>query len=255
MPPVAGTASLSERVLKWHVYRSRKHSDTRPEFLLEIARCVARLPAGEACAPLLEIGTRSGGSALLMLRVLEAIHGKRQPPMVITVDPYGSRPYEGADWTYDDRHYGRMKRNLAPFTNHIHYMMDSELFLRELHRLYVWSGGSRVALDRFSLVYLDGSHDPEIVWSEIETLLPRVVPGGFLIVDDTEWFHGAVRTRIDAAADRWGLTVRHTEKQSILELPAVVTLDNDDPWRPAFQVRVATAPVGFADWRPSLEDE
>src|SRR3954469_24255670 len=61
MPKSAGLAQLSERALKWHVYRSRKHSDTRPEFLLEIARCVTRLPSEAACAPLLEVGTRSGG--------------------------------------------------------------------------------------------------------------------------------------------------------------------------------------------------
>jgi hypothetical protein len=254
MSKSAGLAQLSERALKWHVYRSRKHSDTHPEFLLEIARCVARLPAESSCAPLLEIGTRSGGSALLMLRVLEALYGKRRPPAVITVDPYGSRPYEGADWVYDDRHYGKMKRNLAHFTNHIHYMMDSELFLRELDRLYVWSDGTRHPLSRFSLAYLDGSHDPDIVWSEVSALLPRVVPGGFLIVDDTEWFDFTVRKRLDASAAAWGVSLRHTEKQSIIEVPAVVKIETDDPWRPAFQVRVATAPVGFGDWRLSLDE-
>jgi hypothetical protein len=63
---------------------------------------------------------------------------------------------------------------------------------------------------------LDGSHDPEIVWFEIERLLPRVVPGGFLIVDDTDWFQGAVRHRLDAAAAQLGVAVRHNGKQSIV---------------------------------------
>jgi predicted O-methyltransferase YrrM len=255
MPTSAGLPRLSERALKWHVYRSRKHSDTRPEFLMEIARCVSRLPAESPCAPLLEIGTRSGGSAMLMLRILEARYGKRKPPTVVTVDPYGARPYEGADWVYDDRHYGKMKRNLAGFTNHIHYMMDSELFLKELDRLYVWSDGARYPLDRFSLVYLDGSHDPAIVWAEIEALLPRIVPGGFLIVDDTEWFDFAVRKRIDAAASKWGVTLRHSEKQSIIGVPASLRMEKgEDPWRPAFLVREATGPVGFGDWQLSPDE-
>ena len=210
---------VSERLLKWHVYKARRQSDTRPEFLLEIARCVARLPGGAAAAPLLEIGTRSGGSALLMLRVLESAYRRAaRPPMVITVDPYGSRPYEGEPYVYDERHYGKMKHNLARYTNHIHYMMDSELFLRRLDDLYVWSDGAKRTLDSFSLVYLDGSHDPEIVWTEIERLLPRVVPGGFLIVDDTEWFDCAVRRRLEAAAPAWGISMRHTQKQSILQV-------------------------------------
>jgi hypothetical protein len=147
-----------------------------------------------------------------------------------------------------------MKRNLAQYVNHIHYMMDSELFLRELDRLYVWSEGKRQPLGQFSLVYLDGSHDPDIVWSEVSALLPRIVPGGFLIVDDTEWFDFSVRKRLDASAAEWGVKLRHTEKQSIIEVPAAVKIENDDPWRPAFQVRVATAPVGFGDWRLSLDE-
>ncbi len=210
---------LSERLLRWHVSRCRRHSDTRPEFLLEIARCVAMVPHGPDAAPLLEIGTRSGGSAMLMLRVLDSIYKhEARPPMVITVDPYGSRPYEGEPYVYDERHYGKMKKNLAPYTNHIHYMMDSELFLRELDNIYLWSDGTKHGLNKFSVVYLDGSHDPTIVWSEIERLLPRVVPGGFLIVDDTEWFDFAVRKKLDAAAPGWGITMRHTKKQSILRV-------------------------------------
>jgi hypothetical protein len=211
---------VSERLLRWHVARSKKHSDTRPEFLLELARCTAAAHADRNGAPVLEIGTRSGGSALLILKVLRSVYSDVKPPMVITVDPYGARPYEGEPYVYDERHYGKMKRNLAPFTNHIHYMMDSELFLRELDSIYVWSGGMKTSLNMFSLVYLDGSHDPGIVWSEIEHLRTRVRPGGFLIVDDTEWFDFAVRKRLEAEAPAWGVTMRHTEKQSILRIGA-----------------------------------
>jgi hypothetical protein len=216
--PRTGSATrVSDRVLRWHVARCRRKSDTRPEFLLEIARCVEIAARGPDAAPLLEIGTRSGGSALLMLRVINSMYrnGARRPT-VITVDPYGSRPYEGEPYVYDERHYGKMKKNLAAYTNHIHYMMDSELFLQKLDDIYLWSDGTKQGLNKFSVVYLDGSHDPTIVWSEIERLLPRVVPGGFLIVDDTDWFDFAVRKRLDAAAPGWGVTLRHTAKQSIL---------------------------------------
>jgi predicted O-methyltransferase YrrM len=204
--------------LRWHVFRCRRQSDTRSRYLLELARSVASAPRAPDAAPLLEVGTRSGGSALLMLRVLRTVYrGLGPPPMVLTVDPYGARPYEGAPFVYDARHYRAMKRNLAGYPNHVHYMMDSELFVRELEHLYLWADGAKRPLDRFTLVYLDGSHDPEIVWFEIERLLPRVVPGGFLIVDDTDWFQGAVRRRLDAAAARLRVPVRHNGKQSIVQ--------------------------------------
>ncbi len=187
--------------LRWHVFRCRQKSDTRSRYLLELARSIARTPRSGDPPPLLEIGTRAGGSALLMLRLVDALYprGVRRP-FVLTVDPYGSRPYEGAPFVYDERHYRSMKRALAGYANHVHYMMDSELFLDLLDRLHLWIDGARRALREFTLVYLDGSHDPDIVSREIERLLPRVVSGGFLIVDDTDWFDGAVRRRLDALA-------------------------------------------------------
>src|SRR6058998_2076209 len=173
---------------------------------------------GRRAPPMLEIGTRSGGSALLMLRVVADVY--RHParaPLVLTVDPYGARPYEGASHRYDETHYRAMKRSLAKYPNHVHYMMDSALFLRELDRLYLWIDGVRRPLERFTLVYLDGSHEPDIVWDEIQQLRPRVVSGGFLIADDTDWFGGEVRRRLEAAAPgAFGL--RHNGKQSIVEV-------------------------------------
>lgn len=217
---------LPETLLRWYVWQCRKHSDTGAEQLLELARCAMLAPQGKDAAPFLEIGTRSGGSALLMLKVLRRIYGKLEirPPQVFTVDPYGSRPYEGEPHIYDERHYGRMKKNLAPYTNHIHYMMDSELFLHEVDSLYLWTDGTKRGFDKFSLVYLDGSHDPVIVWSEIQATLPRIVAGGFLIVDDTNWFDSAVRKKLDAAVQGWDVTMRHNGKQSILRVNTGVTL-------------------------------
>jgi predicted O-methyltransferase YrrM len=211
---------LSETRLRWEVFRCRRKSDTRTQYLLELARAVATLPRGDDPPPLLEIGTRSGGSALLMLRILDLYPAGARRPLVLTVDPYGTRPYEGAPFVYDERHYLAMKRALAPHANHIHYMMDSELFLAMLDRLYLWIDGTRRPLSAFSLVYLDGSHDPEVVWSEVERLLPMVIPGGFLIVDDTDWFEGAVRKRLDAAAGRLRGSLRHNGKQSIIQVSA-----------------------------------
>jgi hypothetical protein len=212
---------VSEPRLRWEVFRCRQKSDTRTPFLMELARAVLATPKGPDAPPFLEIGTRSGGSALLILRLLDLVYlPPARRPFVLTVDPYGSLPYAGAPYQYDDRHYRAMKKALSPYPNHVHYMMDSELFLRQLEDLYLWRGGARLGFDRFSLVYLDGSHDPDVVWSEVESLLPRVTPGGFLIIDDTDWFEGAVRKGIDEAAPLFAGTVRHHGKQTILSLGA-----------------------------------
>jgi predicted O-methyltransferase YrrM len=213
---------VSTHRLRWEVFRCRQKSDTKTRFLLELARAVVATPRSADPPPFLEIGTRSGGSALLMLRLLDLVYPPpARRPLLLTVDPYGSRPYEGAPFEYDDRHYRAMKQALARYANHVHYMMDSELFLRQLDQLYVWRVGVRLPFDRFSLVYLDGSHDPTVVWREIERLLPRVISGGFLIVDDTDWFDGAVRQQLEAAAARLPITLRHHGKQTIIAVDLV----------------------------------
>jgi predicted O-methyltransferase YrrM len=191
---------------------------------MELARAVVATPRSADAPPYLEIGTREGGSALLILRLLNLVYPPpARRPLVLTVDPYGSIPYAGAPFQYDDRHYRAMKQALAGYANHVHYMMDSDLFLRQLDQLYVWRAGSRVSFERLSLVYLDGSHDPNVVWSEIKRLLPRVIPGGFLIVDDTDWFNGVVRQRLETAAPNFPVTLRHHGKQTI------VSVDSDRP--------------------------
>ena len=203
--------------LRWEVFRCRQKSDTKTRFLLELGRAVLATPWKDDSPPLLEIGTRAGGSALLILRLLDLVYRPpTRPPLLLTVDPYGSLAYAGGPHEYDDRHYRAMKRTLAGYANHVHYMMDSELFLRQLDQLYLWRAGSRISLNHFSLVYLDGSHDPAVVWAEIECLLPRVIPGGFLIVDDTDWFEGTIRRRLDAAAARLPIALRHHGKQTIV---------------------------------------
>jgi hypothetical protein len=116
-----------------------------------------------------------------------------------------------------------MKQALVGYANHIHYMMDSELFLRQLDQLYLWRAGARRPLDHFGLVYLDGSHDPTVVWAEIERLLPRVIAGGFLIVDDTDWFDGAIRQRLQAAEAQLPITLRHHGKQTIITVDGGLT--------------------------------
>jgi predicted O-methyltransferase YrrM len=210
---------LNNLSLRWHVFRCRQRSDTRTRYLLELAAAVAACPRGADPPPIVEIGTRKGGSALLMLRILDAVYPRdARRPLLLTVDPYGMRPYEGAPFSYDERHYRAMKRALAGFANHIHYMMDSDQFLALLPNLALWMDGTLRPVDRFTLVYLDGSHDPAIVWREISALLPRIIPGGFLVVDDTDWYDGELRRRLEREDLTRNATIRHNGKQSVIAL-------------------------------------
>ena len=186
---------------------------------MELARAVVAAPRSADPPPFLEIGTRAGGSALLTLRLLDLVYPRSaRRPLLLTVDPYGSLPYPGATFKYDDGHYRDMKRALSGYPNHVHYMMDSELFLQQREHLYLWRAGARVELRAFSLIYLDGSHDPDVVWSEIEGLLPLIIPGGYLIVDDTDWFDGTLRRRLEAVAPDLPGTLRHHGKQAIIRI-------------------------------------
>src|SRR5260370_3919247 len=103
---------ISDRRLRWHVFWCRRKSDTKSRFLLELARSVARAPRLPDPPPLLEIGTRSGGAAPLMLRGVDDGYsrGPRQP-VLLTVDPYCPPPYEGWTPLHDERHHQAMKLN------------------------------------------------------------------------------------------------------------------------------------------------
>src|SRR2546425_2870049 len=97
---------ISDRRLRWHVFWCRRKSDTKSRFLLELARTVARAPRVPDPPPLLEIGTRSGGSALLMLRGLNDGYPRGTPhPVLLTGDPYGPPPHEGSPSLYAQTHH------------------------------------------------------------------------------------------------------------------------------------------------------
>src|SRR2546427_4919253 len=102
---------ISDRRLRWHVFWCRRKSDTKSRFLLELARTVARAPRVPDPPPLLEIGTRSGGATLLLLRGVDDGHPRRtRHPPLLTVDPYGTPPDEGSAFRYGPRDYPAAKR-------------------------------------------------------------------------------------------------------------------------------------------------
>ena len=138
-----------------------------------------------------EIGTRQGGSALL---ALEAIKESGVDRVLLTVDPYGGKPYHNRDVVYhnfhDDHVYRKMMRDLSTFCdehhlNHAHYKMTSAEFMETFGLLRLWH--NQQTLDPiFGFVYLDGEHHPVTVTQELDWFLPKLADGGLLVIDDVE---------------------------------------------------------------------
>jgi glycosyltransferase involved in cell wall biosynthesis/2-polyprenyl-3-methyl-5-hydroxy-6-metoxy-1,4-benzoquinol methylase len=152
---------------------------------------------GRVIDPVLEIGTFKGASALMWLKLLQLI-GRRVP--VVTVDPYGSKPYAGGDGPARDALYTgdtfvAMKRLLAEFPDHYHFPLESQTFLATARDLAVWNAGGRVGMQRFSFALLDGEHAADTIREEVQALLLQrytpdtrglMAPGSLVVIDNID---------------------------------------------------------------------
>ena len=152
--------------------------------LLQFAEYVKKTPKVRNQPPFLEIGTRSGGSALMILKVIELFF---EDTLLLTVDPYGNKPFSDLDYTFGEDHFVAMKKLLANYVNHIHYYMTSEEFIKMacFSSADLWYKGERRFLGKqFSFILLDGSHDEHLILYEIQSLYATLIPGGWIAIDD-----------------------------------------------------------------------
>jgi hypothetical protein len=62
------------------------------------------------------------------------------------------------------------------------------------------------SLEKYSFVFLDGSHDPEVVMKEVAYFLPRIEVGGSVVIDDTEQLGGKINPYMEKlSSDRFTL--------------------------------------------------
>lgn len=144
-------------------------SDGSLQKMTWLRNLMSRAPTGH----FLEIGNREGGSLLMAME-------HPNSTTVTGVDPYGGIPYRipnGVMTTeYDDAMHQRMLRvtSRSPSASKLsHHKMTSEQFM-------LTDNG------QYAFVYLDGSHEPEVVSKEIEHFSDRMVAGGIIVIDDTE---------------------------------------------------------------------
>ena len=173
------------------ITKARKYSDNKndPEFFNILIQAIQKVPRLKNQPPFLEIGTRRGGTALLML---ETIRKMFRNTVLITVDPYGDKPYDDKPYQYGNRFYCDMKRLLASYPNHIHYHLTSQEFINIRGMISYWFRGQRRDFSEFSFIYLDGSHIPATVKMEFKHLFPRLIKGGCMVVDNTDFYKGTM---------------------------------------------------------------
>lgn len=150
---------------------------------------IFRQALGVTSGPILEVGTRRGGSAMLWLELMRFYGSHR---FLVTVDPYGLKPYsrgsiDTIDYKYGDPEYLASKTHLSVYPNHTHFRLTSEEFLNRLHGSHLWTGGVRWEMGGFGFVFLDGDHDPKGVVADVLNLRRWLEPTGVVLCDNVDW--------------------------------------------------------------------
>lgn len=141
---------------------------------------------------LCEIGTRRGGSLKIIIdSLLENNDFNRN---VIGIDPYGNVPYissEGALVLYDYTNDMRNETFASLYTyiqnkpvNLLLFVLEDSEFFKRYSDGVPFYFNVKTVIDRYSLVFFDGPHDLQSIFSEMAFFLPRTSIGGIWIIDD-----------------------------------------------------------------------
>lgn len=158
----------------------KKLSPIREPILQEIIKLV--LPGN-----ILEIGTMWGGSAIEFMKVLEK-------GFLVTVDPYGSKPYSLPlynNYDFSDGMQRECMKLLSETSSSLskdwhHFKMTSLQFLRYVQPLRCWYNGEEEKYE-WQTVFLDGEHVDKVVEQELQLVYPHVLKGGIIIIDDVHF--------------------------------------------------------------------
>jgi len=144
-----------------------------------------------------EVGIREGGSLQIIVNAL--LDNQDTGRHVLSIDPYGNIPYYGENGITRFDYTNDMKKkalknlyalsegkdfNLITFT-----LTDAQFFSRFSDGVPVYDREERI-MDKYAMVFLDADHSVDAVKKQVEFFLPRLSDGGFIIVDDVDWFVG-----------------------------------------------------------------
>lgn len=144
--------------------------------------------------PILEIGTRRGGTAIMILdQILKSMNPER---FLYTVDPYGEIPYmKGMEDKVDGLRFGEdnyrtAMKNISDFceryaANWIPFREKSTNFFASHQDNYY---RNMSIANKFAAVFIDGDHAPEVVLSDIYWSKYTLHDNGVIIMDDINFF-------------------------------------------------------------------
>jgi len=153
--------------------------------------------AEEACtegpeqAFAVEVGTRAGGSALT---ILDAIREADKNQWLITVDPYGNKPYLSVNSVlkdmYPDNFYREAMKHLSNYceefgTNWTHYKMKSLEWIKHWPNIEFWAD-EKILEPKIFFLHLDGDHTTSVVKQEIEDFWPYLTDNAVICIDDAD---------------------------------------------------------------------
>jgi len=173
------------------------YGESSDEKLAAMIAIAASAPAGD----LVEIGALMGRTALVLLYLARRYH----IGSLLTVDPWQAVHAIHHDSPanigrlVDEWDYELLAEaffvNLAPWSgnDHAHLRMPS------VQAFAVYSDGLPIATResvvvpfsrRIAILHVDGNHDHAAVKQDCELWVSRLLPGGWLILDDYQWAHG-----------------------------------------------------------------
>lgn len=185
------SAESARALIPYLVEECCQLSDAQPDALASMAEHLVTAHEAAPGGMTIEVGTRAGGSALILAKLLDYLY--REPPVLLTVDPYGLKPYLGGDHApadhlrpYGDGFYSCAKSVLANFPNHAHYLLEAMPFFRSLKGESMWHRGVRLPFRHSaSFVFLDGNHDAASVLEEVAIVRAEWLrPRGLIYIDN-----------------------------------------------------------------------
>lgn len=201
---------------------ARRASDMAPDQLTFLADVFQEAHERTVGGLSIEVGTRKGGSAWLMLSMLREMYDDATRPMLLTVDPYGDKPYLGGDEVapggagvglYGPHVYRAARHWLAEFPEHAHYYMTSETFFQRLLGSEYHLRGEAREIDDLAFVLLDGDHTAEAIVTELGWTMAHMQPGGIILIDNADKdlkTDGSVREEVERFAsfgdEVWSVT-------------------------------------------------
>ena len=157
---------------------------------VEKAKWLASRILTEGIEHVVEIGVFAGRSLLPMALAMKALNNgiERGKGIVIGIDPYtmesaleGVQPEENERWW--------KQQNIERYAVLAQQKIDA-LGLNDFCILMVETSQQALALfedESIGLLHIDGNHSPDVAVRDVETWLPKVSPGGVIVLDDTDW--------------------------------------------------------------------